>query len=405
MKLTIRLYLLQLKRYFRALPLALLGSLIFLLLTGAASAGIFKYFHNDDEESIVKATVGVVTGDIDDSYVKLGLNMLGNMSSTSSYFSFEVMEPDKAAKALEKGKIIAVFEFPDGAIDGILNGTNDPITIKFNESNPLSSVLLTELTRSGATLLSAAQAGTYTTADIFYICDEYDNVYTAFGDVDDINFKFVLKRGSLFEEEDRDETGNATVLYYIGTAVILVLIFFGLTLSENIHYDNDAYLMFGKSHRGFEASYYFAKLLSLSTIFYIVTVLLLTALVNIPALSTYFKHVSTTNLYLCPIFIAIFIASFITMLMFIMPRGMDGILLTFITSIVLTVISGLLIPLAFMPEAFITLHNYLPFTTLHSSIVSIAGLQKANILAGLIYICCFIIIGLIMLHNKIRKAS
>lgn len=389
----------------KALPLALLGSLIFLLLTGAASAGIFKYFHSDEEEALVKATVGVVVRDIDDSYLNMGLTMLGSMSSTSDYFTFKVMDEDDAEKALQKGKIIAVFDFQEGAIDGILYGTNEPIAIRFNESNPLSSVLLTELTRSGATLLSGAQAGTYTTSDIFYICDEYDKVSTAFADVDDINFKFVLKRGSLFDEEDQEESGSATIIYYVGTAIILVLLFFGLTLSENIHYDNDAYLLFGKSHRGFEISYLLAKLLSLTTVFYVVSLCLITTIYKLPALDDYIRHISTLQLIFYPLFVALYISTFITMLMFMMPRSMDGILLTFITSIVLTVISGLLIPLAFMPSVFISLHNYLPFTSLHSGIVNIAGLGEGQIFTGFVYIIIFVLISLVLLHKKLRKAS
>lgn len=405
MTLLFRLLLLQLKKYIKALPLALLGSIIFILLTGAASAGIFKYFHSSDDDSLVKATVAVVVNDLDDTYVNMGLKMLGSMSSTSDYFTFKVMESEEAEKALRKNKVIAVFDFPEGAIDGILNGTNDPVSIRFNESNPLSSVLLTELTRSGATLLSGAQAGTYTTADIFYICDEYDKVSTAFGDVDDINFKFVLKRGSLFEEEDTDESGNASIIYYMGTAIILVLIFFGLTLSENIYYDADAYLLFGKSHKGFEPAYFFAKLISLTTVIYVVSLILLTILLKIPFLSEFVARLSVTRLVLCPLLIALFISSYITMLMFMMPRSMDGILLTFIISLIFATISGLLIPIAFLPPVFVTIHNFLPFTALHSGIVYITGLSKINILGYLAYILIFITIGLIFLHNRIRKAS
>lgn len=407
MKLLIRLYLTQLKQYIKALPLALLGSLIFILLTGAASVGLFKYFTaSEDDGQIVKATVGVVVRDIDDEYLDMGINMLGSMASTSDYFTFKPMEEDEAEKALSKGKIIAIFDFPENAIDGILSGANDPVNIRFNQSNPLSSVLLTELTRSGATLLSGAQAGTYTTADLFYLSENSTDLYNAFVDIDNINFKLVLKRGSLFnDDEDEESSGNATILYYAGTAIILVLVFFGLTLASNIYFDNDSYLFFGKTHKGFEMSYFFSKIMSLSTVYYFISLLLLFTLSQIKALDFIFEDLSVIKLIFTPVFIALFIASMLTMLMYMMPRSMDGILLSFIVAIILTTISGLLIPLAFMPAVFIQIHNYLPFTALHMSIVSIYRLSDGNILPGIAYIALFLVIGYMLLHNKIKRIS
>lgn len=404
MKLFTRLYFLQLKQYIKALPLAILGSILFILLTGAASYGIFKYYETPEDNGLVKATVAVVTGDMDDAYLNIGINMLGKMASTSDYFSFTVMDEDDAEKALKKGKIIAIIDFPDGAVESILDGTNDPVNIRFNDSNPLSSVLLTELTKSGATLLSGAQAGTYTTAQLFYDNDMGSKLYDAFNDVDEIGFKLVLKRGSLFDDDGEDSSANATIAYYLGTAVILVLIFFGLTLAGNIYYDNNAYLMLGKTKRGFEPAYYAAKLLTLTTIYYVSIVVLLLFLFSNDIIGQFIGKVNYTGLFINSLLASLFIASFLTMLMFMMPRSMDGILLIFIASIVLTIASGLLIPTAFMPVTITRLHNILPFTGLHSFIVNIIGLGDINWI-GIIYTLVFMIIGFILLKIKIKKAA
>lgn len=404
MKLFIRLYALQLKQYIKAMPLAILGSILFIALTAAASIGILKY-NESPEDTLVKASVAVVATDIDESYMNMGLNMLGKMASTSDYFTFTVMDPDEAEKALSRGKIIAIINFPEGAVEGILDGTNDPVDIRFNDSNPLSSVLLTELTKSGATLLSGAQAGTYTTAKLFYDNDRGSELYGAFNDVDEIGFKLVLKRGALFDDDTSDtKSGNATIAYFLGTAVILVLIFFGLTLAGNIYYDNNAYLILGSSKKGFSIAYYAAKLLSLTTIYYLATSILLVVALKNEYIGSLIGKIDSAKLFLNPLLIALYISAFLSMLMFMMPRSMDGILLIFITSIVLTIASGLLIPVAFMPLIFTRLHGALPFTSLHSYIVSIIGLGDSYI-PGIIYTLIFMIIGYLVLKIKIKNAS
>ncbi len=384
--------------------MALIGSLIFIALTAAASFGIFKYYESPEEESLVKASVAVVATDIDDTYLNMGLNMLGKMASTSDYFSFIIMEPDEAKEALKRGKIIAIIDFPEGAVEGILDGTNDPVDIRFNDSNPLSSVLLTELTKSGATLLSGAQAGTYTTAQLFYANDKGQDLYEAFGDVDEIGFKLVLKRGALFDDDNDAYSSNGSIIFFIGTAVILVLIFFGLTLAGNIHYDNNAFLILGSSKKGFSLAYYLAKVLSLASVYYVATTLLLVVLFNNSMLEGFIGKVDTARLIIHPLLIALYISAFLTMLMFMMPRSMDGILLIFITSIVLTIASGLLIPASFMPGIFTKLHNLLPFTSLHAYIISIVG-QGNGYIYGVIYTFIFAILGFILLRFKIKNAS
>lgn len=401
MKLFIRLYVSQLKQYIKSLPLAILGSCIFILLTAVASFGIFKYYETPEDDGIIKATVGVVTNGMDSQYVSLGLGMLGSMASTSDYFSFKVMESDEANKALDKGKIIAIVNFPEGAVEGILNGTNDPVDIRFNQSNPLSSVLLTELTKSGATLLSGAQAGTYTTAELFYKYDKGSELYNAFNDVDELGFKLVLKRGSLFDSYE-DDTTNTTIAYYMGTAIILVLIFLGLTMAKNVYFDNDAFLSFGRSQKGFELSYFIAKIASLTTVLYVATIILLSIIFRIQALKHYIPHPSMPRLYLVSLLIALFLASYLSMLMFTMPRSMDGILLVFITSIVLIIVSGLLIPLSFLPDALVKLHNQLPLTGLHNYITSIMKLN-ANYSTGLIYTFLFMVAGFVLLKLRAKR--
>ena len=235
--------------------------------------------------------------------------------------------------------------------------------------------------------------------------DQRFKKYGAFNDVDEIGFKLVLKRGALFDDDTSDtKSGNATIAYFLGTAVILVLIFFGLTLAGNIYYDNNAYLILGSSKKGFSIAYYAAKLLSLTTIYYLATSILLVVALKNEYIGSLIGKIDSAKLFLNPLLIALYISAFLSMLMFMMPRSMDGILLIFITSIVLTIASGLLIPVAFMPLIFTRLHGALPFTSLHSYIVSIIGLGDSYI-PGIIYTLIFMIIGYLVLKIKIKNAS
>lgn len=219
MRMYLRLFRLELKKNLRMLPFVMLSAVAAALFISLFVSLLSKSLY--EEGSLARANVALVTADAENEYMQKAIQYIGNMNSTSLALDFAIMPEEEAMTALQKHEVIAVMFFPDDVISGILYGRNDPIEIRFSDTDALSSVFLSELTRSGAMMLSAAQADTYSAYELYYALGAEDQLGDAYDDIDLMNFSFVLAREKLF-------TASETLpvfLSYIASAVLLFLFF------------------------------------------------------------------------------------------------------------------------------------------------------------------------------------
>ena len=107
MRIYLRLFRLELKKNLRMLP--------FVFLSAVAAALFLSLFirllSNSlyEEGSLARATVALVTNDAEDENMQLALRYITNMSSTSLALDYEVMEEDKALRALQKHDVIKLI--------------------------------------------------------------------------------------------------------------------------------------------------------------------------------------------------------------------------------------------------------------------------------------------------------
>lgn len=371
MQLKQRILLMELKKNIKNLPLVILGSLILLALIG-----VFAYTASQSvlaSEHIVQAKVGVITSDADDPNVLFAMNYINQLESSSIALEFEIMESEKAMLALENEDLLAVLIFPDNIVEGILYGNNIPIQVLFCNDSSLSSVFLTELTKAGASLLSSAQAGTYTTAELYTSFGANDSLNDAFNDIDLMNLSFALYREDLFVTEASTLGGtSSTIIFYISTAILLLLFFIGAAFVPSQRREKNDFYSVLFSQNISTLQYLFLKWLAHVIILFGLLLLFGIVLLQLQNMEQVedLLWISRSPINLLFLFtIAVFLASYHMMVYQIAPDSSMAILFFFVLGSLLVFLGGGIIPSVFFPTALARIASLLPSAQLQNGII------------------------------------
>ena len=370
------------KKSVRTLPALFAGGIFLALLIGSCVAAASAVLYRN--EPLVKASVAVVPGDMNNRYMDMAIDYISNMSSTSMVLEFEIMEADEADRALKQGDVIAEMIFPEGMVEGILYGENIPAIIRISESDNLSALFLSELINDGVTLLSSAQASSYTAAAVYYSIDAEESLSNAYDHIDLINFAHVADRENVFNitmlipgsnegltvSNDPDDAGvsgtKSVALYYMSSGFILFALFWGSCMTGLLKYPSSSYIscLFAK---GITAVKYIPALfLTASAIFFVIlasaggiTCSILLESLSVPAVLMYFLMLS------------LFVSAFSLFLHVITRSPSLAVLLQFVLGTAMLLLSGGIIPSAFLPAGIAGFGRILPTAFLQSSLLGI----------------------------------
>ncbi len=213
---------LQIKRALKLLPAVVAVSLLFGVLAAGAAFGGARLLYQD--QAAGRITVAVVT-EADDAAGQMALSMLGSMDSVESICDFvETTEPE-AREGLKGGRYYAALLIPPRMVEGIMDGTNTPVRVLLSGQGGLETLLLRQLTESGAQMLDAAQAGIY--AADFY-CGE-QGMEQLIPQVElflnKVYLDYAMNRESWFRKITVSALGEMDLLGYYGTTAIALLLF------------------------------------------------------------------------------------------------------------------------------------------------------------------------------------
>lgn len=402
--LNLRLFLLTLKKYFKMIPAAIIGSIIpatfIVILAIFASKNIYK------SEKLVKADVALVTNDLSDKNYSRAMNFVENMESTSSTVRFVRMDMDEALDKLDNGEIVGIMHLPDNVVHNILDGEESPIEIIFPKDVSISTVFLSELSKSAISFLATAQAGTFTLGDIYSDIDMYDSVYSAYDTVDLINLSYVLAREDLFTKKTVGVSGNTNIIaFYIASGILIFMLFLGCAFSNTLKYDEAPFMMLLHSNKVRSAFYILYKLIGYTLCLFI----FLTA--GICSIKAFVKNNEIANIsinaktILMILLISALIASFTLMIFQIVNSPSASVLLLFLLGSIMSIISGCIIPKVFFPDAVSAIGAHLPTGYIHKGLLTILGGGKySGIIPMLIYVFAFYEISVIFAMVNKRRA-
>ena len=370
------------KRSLRTLPALFAGGFFLALLIGscvaAASAVLYR------SEPLIKASVAVVPGDISSRYMDMAIDYISNMSSTSMVLEFEVMDAEDADRALKQGDVIAEMIFPEGMVEGILYGENIPALIRISESDNLSALFLSELINDGVTLLSSAQAASYTAATVYYSIDAEEYLSDAYDHIDLINFAHVAEREKVFDitmlipgsdeglkvSDDSEDSGisgaRSVALYYISSGFILFALFWGSCMTGLLKYPSSSFIscLFAK---GISAGKYtLAQFITAASVFFFIL-----APVGCIAGVMLLEDISLSALLIYILLLSFFVSAFSVFLHVITKSPSLAVLLQFVLSTAMLLLSGGIIPSAFLPKLIAGFGKLLPAAFLQNSLLGI----------------------------------
>lgn len=404
---SLRLFKLTLKKYISCFAFAIIGAIVPFLIIGAIAFCVINSLK--DAEPIVKGTVAVVSEDENTNYINFALKYAENLDSISETLNFKLMDYDEAFNKLEKNKIIAILYLPPDVIEGILYGQNIPATIYFSNETNLSSVFLSEITKAAASLLSGAQAGTYTTAEIYRSNGFDDQLYNAYNDVDKINYDLTLSREKVFKTVNITmdqsiqvkDTQKSILYFYTASGILVFLLILGAPFTKFLQKENDAFYSLLKTKKAGIIIYdliiffiYFINILIFETGFMFI--------ISKISLFDYTFEINSPLLLVCNGFI---IASFTFLLSRICSNTFIYIISTFLLGLLIPFISGLIIPMAFIPQKILEIGFKLPFYPVHNSIYELLAFGKTSYTYScLIWGICFLITAFIINNIKLKRS-
>ena len=220
---------LELKRALKRLPHMAAGAIVLMAMLGTIAFAASKLLYG--ETTLERVTIGVVLPE-EDRIARQLVRMLGTYDSVRSVCEFSFMDSSEAEKQLRDGEIFGIMNVPEGLVQGIINGTNIPVTITLPQGNALENRVFKELTSAGARTLGSAQAGIYAGDQLLLNYDLAGGISQLEADLNRIYMAYSLPRADLFELVKVSATGDVDTLEFYGiSAFVLYLLLAAIPVS------------------------------------------------------------------------------------------------------------------------------------------------------------------------------
>ena len=376
-------------------------ALLFNFLTIAGICGIFALKIETTNKSQSRIGVGIV-GNIENRYMKLGVEMLNNMDASRFSIKFINMDEAAAKKYLKAGEIIGYFKIDKDFIDALEKGENRPVEY-ISSGAGMISALSKEVASVFSTLLLNSERAIYATDN--YLID-HPQVYNRERANTEFNIellKNVMSRGRIYDVKSIDTvSGLSDVDNYICGMSVLFMMLTGLGLGGLLCEKNESLLRVLKS-RGLSYSDSLIADMFVISLYIILTVLIFTGGMALTGEILPGNHNFVNLFEYCKdiVFLSVMFASMHLFIYEIIYKRVVAVLAELLLSISLGYIGGCIYPISFFPDIIGKLSIFLP---------SGAGIQVLSDGMGYsVDIFCFIIIllysilfigGVYALRNK-----
>ncbi len=370
MKQSKMLFRLELKRAMKKLPELMLGAA--LISAVIAIIAVCSALLDKAPEEAVKYKVALVTNN-NKLVENVGMEMLGGMETVQNLFEFGIYDEKTATDMFKGGELDGLIIFPDNYIDSIGRGDNDPAQV-FVKSGKMSYSLsmIAETADAAGDLLGATEAASYALQDW---CKEY-SVAGAGAMIDTMDVtaaRVILSREEMFNKVTVYGEGDTSIAQgYACSAVVILVLLWGLSCGTLLK--SDSIVLARKLNANLIPTWkqmcmkLFALVLLLLTVFSAVAAAVLAAYARFPDV---FKVLDITSIWQLVLLFAAFLPCLVlaaTIVMFAYSAASNqigGILLLFISTIVMSYISGCLLPSVYLPGTVRSLARFLPTTYMY----------------------------------------
>lgn len=182
-------------------------------------------------EKNIKLKIGL-TGDIEGTYLGMGITAVKEFDSSRFYVDFLPMEAEEAQKALDKGELVGYVSVPDGFVGEVIHGQNPRLAyIEGNNPSALGPLLTREVINIVSALVLESRAGVYAMSDLSYE-NGVDGSVVRKGE-EELNLRYF---DAIFSREDSYElnimgTGRGLGFadYYSLAFMLILMLLWGIT--------------------------------------------------------------------------------------------------------------------------------------------------------------------------------
>ena len=344
----------------------------FIMILGICAIFVFTIAIQSRGEK--RIGVGVV-GNIENKYMKLGVEMLNNMDASRFSVKFESLDEENAKKALREGRIVGYFKIDKDFIEGLENGENRPVIYVSS-----SGGLMNELSKEVASVFSVLIVNS---ERVIYAVDEYlsehKNVYdreTANTELNMSLLKNVFTRGKIYNIETKALTGEVSVKdNYICAMIIILTALSGVGLGSLLSGKKDTLQEVLKS-RGL--SYISSIICELITVTLYILILIIFGFGIFLLAINFLQDESFISPdyfeFFCNIFaVSIMFASMHLFIYELIYQRVTAVLTEIILGISLCYIGGCIYPLSFFPDIIQKISVFLPSTAGKNILISGLG--------------------------------
>ncbi len=350
------------KRMLSSFGHMLFSILLMALIIGIGTAGIgFVMTHLTDYE---KATVAMVLPGGDEGSTLKSLSSLIEMQdSVSDIANFTYLSEDEARAGIKDGSIQAAIILGDTFINDVMTGINTPAIVLLPSDTELNTDVFHEEVRNGVSLIRTGEAGIYAATDTWIngysmviSRSDMENLLT------DLFTRNALDRNSVIRDSLVSAFGEESILqYYIASGFALILLFFGLIFG-NMYAGNDITVRKKLRINGIGPVIAgMIRLLVMTTIVFAISICMICILViytktagSFAAL--YFEASMIPGLLL----LSFSLGGFFHFIYSLSDIEAQNAMILILVAILMAFSSGCIFPMAFLPDIFQKIGNFMP---------------------------------------------
>lgn len=220
----------QLKRVLKVFPTIIVTTLLLLFSMALLMWVVLEKNNSSEKRQIVQ--IGL-TGDLEGSYLGIGIQTIQNLDSSKFAISFVDMTVEEAKEQLMQGKISAYVIVPDGFAESVTIGENLPITyVTSTGATGVGSMVMNELVDTISKLVVESQNAIYGTQSFMLENGMRDIYWEATDDLYLRIVNFILGRNRVYELETLGVAENLSFIgYYVCGILVLFLLLWGIVCS------------------------------------------------------------------------------------------------------------------------------------------------------------------------------
>ena len=406
----LRYFRLQLKRFFKLMPVVLLLSALLVGAIGMALFGLAENSESDEHNSLVKVAI---VGDPNDSYLGMALNALQNLDSSRFSLDIEISDDEKAvAEKLRKGELVAYIVLPDDFIGEAMRGNTQKVTCVTSEgAADFGSRIVSELMLTVTQIVENSQRTVYgfQRAAVAFGMDYHSQVYRLGDEVALQMIDVILSRESAYEITEIGTSGAESLEDpLICGMLVLLLMLWGITCCTVFNSRNRAlYRVLSSKGTGAVSQVlgeYCAYLLFMTATLAILTLAVVAVSGFIPKLSL-LKDYDFARLIPGMLVPVVTISSMQFFLYEVTGAPVSGALLQFFCAMGIGYISGSIYPAYFFPRAVQQVAALLPAWNcriwLDELLAGTPGAGTFAVLAA--YFAAFMVLTVVIRRFRIRQ--